>query len=127
MNTIKSYPQHQWPMATKRYVQCLTLDDDPSMIAEYCHRHSEEYIWPEIPQGIREVGILEMEIYRSDRQVVMIVETAADFDWDTAMSRLARLPRQQEWEDHMALLQQCAEGLSSTEKWHPMEQIFHLY
>ena len=29
----------------------------------------------------------------------MIVETPIDFDWESAMAKLATLPRQQEWED----------------------------
>ena len=33
------------------------------LIATYRRLHSREGIWPEILQGIREVGILEMEIY----------------------------------------------------------------
>lgn len=41
-----------------------------------------------------------MEIYILDTRLFMIVETALDFDWDTAMERLATLPRQQEWEDY---------------------------
>lgn len=41
-------------------------------------------------------------------RLFMIVETALDFDWDTAMARLATLPRQAEWEDYVAAFQQCA-------------------
>ena len=57
----------------------------------------------------------------------LIVETPVDFDWDTAMARLNTLPRQQEWEEYMAIFQQAAPGMSSAEKWKPMERMFHLY
>ncbi len=77
--------------------------------------------------GIREVGILEMEIYILGTRLFMIVETPVDFDWDTAMARLNTLPRQQEWEEYMSILQQAAPGMSSAEKWIPMERMFHLY
>ena len=53
--------------------------------------------WREIRDGIRAVGILEMEIYILDTSLFMIVETPLDFDWDEAMARLATLPRQAEW------------------------------
>lgn len=43
------------------------------------------------------------------------------------MTRLATLPRQQEWEDFMSVFQQAAPGASSAEKWQPMERVFHLY
>ena len=58
---------------------------------------------------------------------VMIVDTPLDFDWDTAMARLATLPRQQEWEDYMAMFQQCAQGSTSNEKWKMMGRMFYLY
>lgn len=43
------------------------------------------------------------------------------------MARLATLPRQQEWEDYMALFQRCREGATSDEKWQMMERMFCLY
>ena len=57
----------------------------------------------------------------------MIVETPLDFDWDSAMKRLAQLPRQAEWEDHVARFQECVQGSSSAEKWQLMERMFYLY
>ena len=60
-------------------------------------------------------------------RLFMIVETPLDFDWDSAMARLATLPRQQEWEDYMAIFQDCNEGDTADEKWQMMERIFYLY
>lgn len=113
--------------AVKRYCQTLDLKDNPELIAEYRRRHSEGEAWQEIIDGIREVGILEMEIYLLGNRLFMIVETPLDFDWEEAMARLATLPRQQEWEDYMSEFQQAAPGASSDEKWRLMERIFHLY
>ena len=110
-----------------RYCQTLDLRDNPELIAEYRKRHSKEYAWKEIIAGIREVGILEMEIYILGTRLFMIVETPLDFDWDSAMARLSTLPRQAEWEDYMAEFQLVKEGLSSAEKWQLMERMFHLY
>lgn len=111
----------------KRYCRALSLRDNENLIAEYRRRHEEGNVWREILDGIRSVGILEMEIYICGTQLFMIVETPADFDWDSAMAKLATLPRQQEWEDYMASFQQADEGASSAEKWQPMERMFHLY
>ena len=47
----------------KRYCQTLDLKEDEQLIKEYCYWHSPEHIWPEIPEGIRAVGILNMEIW----------------------------------------------------------------
>lgn len=124
---MKGYAARQHPVPVKRYCRTMDLKDDPALIAEYVKRHSEGESWPEILAGIREVGILEMEIYILGNRLFMIVETPLDFDWDTAMARLATLPRQQEWEDFMAIFQQCREGDTADEKWKMMERMFYLY
>lgn len=124
---MKSYNVKQFGIPTKRYCQTLQLVNEPALIAEYERLHSPECSWKEIRDGIREVGILEMEIYRYSNLLFMIVETPLDFDWDSAMSRLATLPRQEEWENTVAAFQQCAKGATSDEKWQGMERIFYLY
>ena len=124
---MEGYRQKEYGRPVKRYCQTMELKDDPLLIAEYRRRHSEEESWKEVRDGIREVGILEMEIYIIGNRLFMIVETPLDFNWDSAMERLATLPRQQEWEDYMALFQQCREGATSNEKWQMMERMFHLY
>ena len=126
-NPKDGYPVQQYQGPVKRYCQTLDLRDNPELIAEYRRRHSQEHIWKEIPEGIRQVGILEMEIYLLGTRLFMIVETPLDFDWDTAMARLGTLPRQAEWENYMAEFQLVKAGMSSAEKWQLMERIFHLY
>ena len=103
------YRVKQYDGPVKRFCQTLDLKDNPDLIAEYRRRHSEGEAWTEIIDGIKEVGILEMEIYLVDTRLFMIVETPLDFDWDTAMARLATLPRQQEWEDYMSEFQVAAQ------------------
>lgn len=114
-------------MPTKRYCQTLDLKDDPELIAKYKEAHSRLKIWPEIMQGIRSVGILEMEIYILGNRLFMIVETPLDFDWGSAMARLATLPRQEEWEAYVSMFQACRPDCTSNEKWQLMERMFHLY
>ena len=111
----------------KRYVQTMDLKDNPELIARYRRAHSREESWREILDGIREVGILEMDIYILGSRLVMIVETPLDFDWDEAMARLATLPRQTEWEAYVAQFQQCDTSATSDEKWQMMERMFQLY
>ena len=123
----EGYHVKEYGQPVKRYVQTMDLKDDPELIAEYKRRHSQEEAWPEIRAGIREVGILDMQIFILGTRLVMIVETPMDFEWDRAMARLATLHRQQEWEDYMTIFQQCAEGATSDEKWQMMERMFYLY
>jgi len=122
----EGYKRKEYGRPVKRYVQTLDLKDDPELIARYRRAHSPEEVWPEIMAGIREVGILEMEIYLTGRRMTMIVETPDDFDWDEAMTRLATLPRQEEWEAFTAQFQDCAADATSAGKWQLMEQIFEL-
>ena len=58
----EGFKQKKYPVATKRYVQWLELESDEVAIREYRRLHSEGVQWKEIRDGIRQVGILEMEI-----------------------------------------------------------------
>ena len=121
------YKVQKYKVSVKRYCQTMDLKDDPRLVAEYIKRHGEKEAWPEIRKGIREVGILEMEIYILGTRLFMIVETPLDFDWETAMAHLATLPRQAEWEEYMSIFQQADAKATSAEKWQLMERMFYLY
>jgi L-rhamnose mutarotase len=110
----------------KRFCQTLDLKNDPTLIEEYKYWHSPENRWPEIPRGIREVGILDMEIYIFENRLFMIVETPVDFEWDEAFAKLANLERQAEWEAFMSKFQVSAENATSSDKWQLMDRIFKL-
>lgn len=128
MNTVETGLQVQtYAVPVKRYCQTLNLRENPELIAEYRKLHDSSHIWPEVIAGIREVGILGMEIYILGARLFMIVETPLDFDWNSAMNRLNTLPRQQEWEEYVSVFQKVSSGMSSSEKWRPMERMFHLY
>ena len=106
----------------KRYCQTLELADDLVLIQKYVEVHSQ--VWPEIKAGQREVGILDMQIYRKGRNLFMIMDTVDDFDFEKDMARLATLPRQAEWEAYVAQFQGCSVDARSDEKWQLMERIF---
>ena len=106
----------------KRYCQYLQLVDDEQMIQKYCDVHKN--VWPEIIEGQRQVGIIDMQIYRKGRQLFMIMDTVDDFDFDRDMAKLATLPRQAEWEAYVAQFQGCSANARSDEKWQLMERIF---
>ena len=106
----------------KRYCQTLTLVDDEALIEKYIEVHS--HVWPEVLEGQREVGILQMEIFRRGRVLFMICDTVDSFDWERDMARLATLPRQAEWEAYVARFQGCDPSAPSSDKWKLMEKIF---
>lgn len=124
---MSGYKQKQHTASIKRFVQTLTLNSNEEARREYIKWHSPEHNWKEIRNGIREVGIIEMEIYILGNTLVMIVDAPEDFDWGKAMARLATLPRQAEWEAFVSQFQGCNANATSDEKWQMMQRIFYLY
>ena len=123
----EGYKSKEYGVPTKRFVQTMELKDDTELIREYRKAHDKAHFWHEIEEGIKQVGILEMEIYILGNRLVMIVDAPVDFSWDEAMQRLATLPRQEEWEKHVAAFQQCVADATSDQKWQMMERMFYLY
>jgi len=110
----------------RRFCKTLLLEDDPQLIEEYKKVHAPGAAWPEITRGMREVGILDMEIYITGNRLFMIMDTVPDFDHERAMAELASKPRQSEWEAYVSRFQQSAPGASADEKWQLMERIYKL-
>ena len=106
----------------KRFCQTLELINDNSLISKYIDAH--KHVWPEIIEGQREVGILDMQIYRKGCHLFMIMDTVDDFDFKKDMARLATLPRQAEWEAYVSQFQGCSPDAPSAQKWQLMQRIF---
>ena len=84
------YPSKNHYTEYKRYCKTLSLEDDPQLIEDYKKVHRKGAVWPEVTQGMTDVGILDMEIYIHGTQLFMIMDTRPDFEHDKAMARLAR-------------------------------------
>lgn len=110
----------------KRYCKALKLQDDTLLIEEYKKVHAAGAGWPEITQGMREVGIVDMEIYIIGNQLFMIMDTVPDFNHDSAMKKLAIKPHQSEWEAHVSRFQKTSAEATADEKWQLMERIYKL-
>ena len=113
-------------MNYKRYCKALKLDDDAQLIEEYKKVHAPGAVWLEITQGMRDVGIVDMEIYLLGNQLFMIMDTVPDFDHDKAMKELAGKPRQSEWEAYVSRFQKTPAEASAGEKWQLMERIYKM-
>jgi len=110
----------------KRYCKTLKLENNQDLIAEYKKVHALGAAWPEITQGMKDVGIIDMEIYIAGTQLFMIMDTIADFDHDKAMAELATLPRQSEWEAYVSRFQKTSTDASADEKWQLLERIYEM-
>jgi L-rhamnose mutarotase len=123
---MKEYYKSKKLSDFKRYCKVLSLKNDKNLIKQYINVHKPENTWPEIPRGIREVGIIDMEIYLHGNQAFMIMDTVPDFDHDKAMKKLGSLPRQKEWEEYVSQFQQAGSKADTPEKWELVERIFAL-
>jgi len=110
----------------KRYCKTLSLEDDLQLIEEYKKVHATGATWPEITQGMIEVGILDMEIYILGTRLFMIMDTIPEFDHERDMAELATKPRQSEWEAFVSRFQKTSSGARADEKWQLMECIYKL-
>lgn len=120
------YEVSRFSFPTKRFCRTLELKDNPILIEEYKKIHSEKYYRPEIGEEIRSVGILDMEIFLCGTLLVMIVETALDFDLDSALKELENMPQQIEWENKTSKFQVVYNNSDTPKKWRLMERIFKL-
>ena len=73
-------------MDTQRYCYSCDLKDDPKLISEYKKYHTQENVWPEITQSIKDAGIIDMEIYITGNRMFMIIEVNKTFDKFTLAS-----------------------------------------
>lgn len=105
---------------------CLALDlkNDAGLIAEYEQWHRE--VWPEIKASIRDAGITDMEIWRLEDRLFMIMETSADFSFERKGKMDEGNPVVQKWEELMWKYQSPVPGGKPGEKWRLMNRIFSL-
>ena len=110
----------------KRFCKTMELRNDKALIEKYKKAHAKGATWPEITQGMKEVGILDMEIYLHGTKLFMIMDTIATFDHDKAMAELAKKPRQSDWEAYMSQFQDTSADTTADQKWQLMERIYKM-
>jgi len=109
----------------KQYAQTLMLKDDPAVIAAYKAHHAN--IWPEVAEGLRAIGITQMQIWLLGRRLFMLMETVDDFDPGSDFPRYeAGHPRRAEWQRLMESLQEPVPEAKPGEWWAAMEEVFRL-
>ena len=112
--------------ATDRYCLALDLKPDSELMKEYQRLHSPEGMWPEIPQGIRKAGCIDMEIYILDNHMFMIVDIPEGANLDEVWEKMGSYERQAEWGKFMLNFQQAVEGHGDEVKWVLMKKVYDL-
>ena len=110
----------------KRYCKTLQLENNADLIDEYKKMHAMRSAWPEITQGMKDVGIIDMEIYLDGTTLFMIMDTVENFDHESAMTKLAAMPRQSEWEKAVSKFQKTSSSSSAKNKWRLIERIYKM-
>lgn len=108
----------------KRYCLTLNLKNEPALIRQYEAYHKA--VWPEIIGSIKDAGIEQMEIYRLDTRLFMIMEVNADFSFEKKAAADKNNSKVQEWEELMWRYQEALPGAAEGEKWMIMNKIFDL-
>lgn len=109
----------------KQYGRTINLKDDPKIIERYLEHHRA--IWPEVERGLKSIGIERMLIFKLGRQLFMFMETTDDFDPDRDFPRYeANNPRNREWQQLMASMQEPVPGAQPGEWWAEMTLVFSL-
>lgn len=107
---------------------CLTLDlhDDEELVREYEEYHRPGNAWPEVIDSIRSSGILDMQIYRSGSQLVMVMTVSDSFSFEDKARQDSQNPKVVAWERLMAKFQHAEADSSADAKWKKMRNIFDL-
>jgi L-rhamnose mutarotase len=108
----------------KRFCLALDLKEDEEAIKAYDEYHTR--VWPEIKESLKEAGILDMEIYRTNNRLFMILKVTADFSFEKKAALDAANPKVQEWENLMSAFQKPLPWSKPGEKWLLMERVFKL-
>jgi len=108
----------------KKFCLALDLIDDSELIAEYEKYHQN--VWTEIKQSILDSGIINMEIYRVQNRLFMIVEADENFSFEAKNEADKNNPKVQEWEELMSKFQQQLPNSKPGEKWKLMDKVFSL-
>ncbi len=105
---------------------CFTLDlkDDPELINAYDEWHRQ--VWPEIIASIEDAGITQLEIYRYNNRLMMLMGVDETYSPDRKAAMDAENERVQQWETLMWKYQQAVPGALPDEKWVLMNKIFEL-
>jgi len=108
----------------RRYCLALDLKNDPVLIAEYEQWHRN--VWPENEKNILDSGVINLEIYRVDTRMFMILEVDEAFTFERKAAMDASNVKVQEWEALMWKFQQALPGSKPGEKWRLMDLIYEL-
>ncbi|GLR69831.1 L-rhamnose mutarotase [Agaribacter marinus] len=111
---------------TQRFCLALDLQNEPALIRQYKEYHQPENAWPQITTNMKDLGIVDMEIYHIADRLFMIMETTLDFDPNALPKTQVGRDKSEEWEALMWKFQKPLPCAKEGEKWVKMDKIYDL-
>ena len=108
----------------RKFAFTLDLKNDEKLIAEYEQWHKK--VWPGVTFSLIASGILNMEIYRVNTRLFMMLEVDSDFSFEKKTATEQANSRYQEWEKLMSTYQESLAFAKPGEKWVLMNKLFDL-
>jgi L-rhamnose mutarotase len=102
----------------------LALRDDAALVERYKEHH--RHVWPEVVARLREIGILELQIFLLGRRLFLWFEAVDGFDPERDFARLDEDERYREWDALMRTMQEPVPEARPGDWWAPMELVFDL-
>jgi L-rhamnose mutarotase len=106
----------------KRFCYALDLKPDSELIAEYDRHH--QAVWPEILSLMKASGVKNMQIYRVENRLFLIMDTFDSFEMEHKEAMEKSNPISEQWEQLMWKYQQAIPGTPEGVKWREMKLIF---
>jgi L-rhamnose mutarotase len=106
------------------FAMALDLVDDPRVIAEYEAHHRA--VWPEVLAALRQVGLIDMRIFRSGHHLFMVMTAPDAFDPTTAFRDYAATPAVKRWDELMRGFQRKVPHAGPDDWWTPIPCVFDL-
>lgn len=110
----------------QRLCMAVDLKDAPDLIDSYRRYHQHANFSPDVAAGLKEVGVIDMEIFLVENRLTMILEVDDQFNFESKFAYDNKNVEVREWELLMWSFQKALPNSKSAEKWRVMEKLFSL-
>ena len=108
----------------KSFGMAIDLKNDPRAIESYKEYHTK--VWPEVLEGLRDVGITKMKIFLLGRRLFMYYEAGDDFEPSRDFQKYQNTDRAKEWDSLMREFQEPVPESKPGDWWTLMTEVFSL-
>ena len=99
------------------------LKDDPDLQRQYQEYHDNA--WPDVVECIKEIGVENLHIWQTGRQLFMVAEVSESFDFEAGLGAYLDLsPRCREGESIMDGFQEAPPNAKLGEKWAVLDHVY---